>query len=148
MAQYVIVKPNKYNNPYVNDVTYPEATSEAMKYVQLNHAYQEVLTIGMTKFLDPEDQIYVKTMEYLEDHQDEYNITVNDLHKKMKKIFQFVGKCLEQTNKGDTIDERILTRGFCTLSDKFFEDVCSLKFSAGKYIGAINQIAEVFQWLL
>ncbi len=145
--EYVIVQPNKYNNPYINDVSYPKATSEAMKMVQLNHAYQSLMTIGLTKFMDPGDQIYVKTMKYLDDHQYEYNITVNELNKKMKKILLAIGKAMDDNNHLGSVDERILKRGFCELSDKFFEDVCSLKFSVSMYIGAINQIAEHLEWL-
>ncbi len=140
MTKFVTVQPNRYNL-YLEDVTFPQATSEGMRRVQLAYAHEMVETFACVEATDPSKQIYLKALKYMEEHQDEYSITPRDLNKKMITIMKAFSKLIKGMASGDYFDG-ILKRGYSQFNNKFFEDVANLKINVVKYIGGIIQIAE------
>ncbi len=146
IPSYVKVEPHSYNI-YLNKVRFPKVTSQVFRNMQLNYVFQSVLRFNTSKFTDPGYQVYQKAMKYIESHQDEYSITVEDLHKKMCEILRAMSKIIENYCDNQDLDYRILDRGYSEFNQKFFEDMCSLQFNVVKYIGALNIIAEDWYWL-
>ncbi len=146
MANFMTVSQCPYN-PYLYEVKFADAKNQTTKSVQKQKALNHFVELSVCEFLKSDKQAFNLVLNYLKQNQDGYNFTVEEFWTKYGYLCRGLEKLVSDLTLDNysLIPDRVLTFGYAIPNEKFYEDMCSLKFSASKYIGMISILSEKFQ---
>ncbi len=146
MAKYINREPCPYNI-YLDEISFPAAKNTTTKLVQKQKALNHFVELSVCEYFKSDKQLFKLTLNYLRQNQDGYNFTEEEFWRKYGFICDGLANLVTDNTLDDAslIPDHVLTFGYAMPNDRFYEDVCNLKFSASKYIGMISVLSEKFQ---